>query len=111
MKPQPTHVTTGGLLAGIYSTDNGGDYPVHAWLELLGGQRVTLQLTADLKNTKNEDEPLIKPLPKKLESYVWVIWYSHQAHIVLFHEPNMVNKQNAIAIKKFNLIAEEGEGV
>ncbi len=110
MKPQPTHITKDGYKAGIYSTDNGSDYPVHAWMEYKDGTRDYVVLTADFRLTTRDTEPYLKPIPKKLEVEIWVVWRTKGTRTITFDEPKSFTIQNAIAVKKFTLIAEEGDG-
>jgi len=110
MKPQPTHITKVGYKAGIYSTDNGGDYPVHAWMEYKDGTRCHVGLTADFRLTTRDTEPYLKPIPKKLERETICIWYKDGTSRLEKIEPTEFDLVNAIAVKKFTLIAEEGDG-
>jgi hypothetical protein len=116
MKTEPTHITKDGFKAGIYSTDNGGRFPVHAWVECEEGKRYMRTLTSDLKEFINSDEPLLRPIPKKLEANVVLYWGKDGSVYSVLNNSSLAEayfskRKDIVAIKKSTLTAEEGEGL
>jgi hypothetical protein len=113
-KPQPTHRTRSGFMAGIYSTDNGGDYPVHGWIEE-DGVRTQESFTADLRYSTEGDGSNndLLPLPKKIKVETWVNMYP-DGMMRMHDDKNKADKDAAfdrIACKHLIFEVEEGEGI
>jgi hypothetical protein len=74
---EATHITRSGLKAGIYSTDNRGEYPVHGWYEDEKGDRIIITLTKNLKYRKEVKLGGLDlfPLPKKIKVKGFVNFY------------------------------------
>jgi hypothetical protein len=114
-KLQPTHRTRSGLMAGIYSTDNGGSHPVHAWIACNNDAIICVSLTKDLQvnqSAGNTDYDLF-PLPKKIKVEGWVNVYedySSKPHKTKESADKSASRDR-IACKFMSFEVEEGEGL
>ena len=114
-KPQPTHRTRSGLLAGIYSTDNGGEYPVHGWYEDEDEIRKAISWTRDYKYDANATSSNLDifPLPKKIKFKGWLNVY-HLDNFKLHATRNDADYnagKDRIACVPIELEVEEGQGI
>jgi hypothetical protein len=113
-KPQPTHRTRSGLKAGIYSTDNGGEYPVHGWYEDEKGDRIATSWTNNLRYRREVKLGGLDifPLPKKIKVQGWLNVYS-ESYCEIYDEKHIADNlgKKRIACIPIDIEVEEGQGI